>query len=282
VNHPQSTTPTEVVHYYVDEAGDPTLFSHKGDIVVGTKGCSNYFMLGKLHVDDPTALAADLEALRHRLLSNAYFAKVPSLQPQEQKTAVAFHAKDDIAEVRWSVFELLLRHKIKFYAVVKDKQQLAVEVFARNKIDPDYRYHPNKLYDSLVQELFSRLHGLPKTTNICFAQRFGNDRTHALKQALEEANRIFAQSFGFMNPTVNHVTNSTPHQIVPLQAVDYMLWALQRFYERKEERYLTTIWPLVGQIIDLDGAVKKLRGPALYGQKAPLTLATRKFTQLGA
>ena len=30
-----------------------------------------------------------------------------------------------------------------------------------------------------------------------------------------------------------------------LQAADYFLWALQRLYERREERYVTLLWPAV-------------------------------------
>lgn len=46
-------------HYFVDEAGDPTLFGARGKILVGSEGCSRFFMLGLADVDDPPALTAD-------------------------------------------------------------------------------------------------------------------------------------------------------------------------------------------------------------------------------
>jgi len=32
--------------FFVDEAGDDTLFDKKGRVIVGQEGCSNYFILG--------------------------------------------------------------------------------------------------------------------------------------------------------------------------------------------------------------------------------------------
>ena len=37
-----------------------------------------------------------------------------------------------------------------------------------------------------------------------------------------------------------------------LQAVDYFLWSLQRFYERKEDRYLNLLWSSFRLVHDLD------------------------------
>jgi hypothetical protein len=64
---------SSIIHYFVDEAGDPTLFDRKGRIIVGNDGCSKYFILGKLDVDDPAALTAAMEGLRGELLADPYF-----------------------------------------------------------------------------------------------------------------------------------------------------------------------------------------------------------------
>ena len=79
--------------YFVDEAGDPTLFSARGQVLVGSEGCSRCFMMGVLDVADPTALAVAMQALRMQLLADPYFHGVPSMQPASRKTALAFHAK---------------------------------------------------------------------------------------------------------------------------------------------------------------------------------------------
>lgn len=90
-----TAAPGSSLHFFVDEAGDPTLFDAKGRILVGQEGCSQTFILGKLDVDDPAALDDALARLRADLLADPYFKRVPSMQPERKKTARAFHAKDE-------------------------------------------------------------------------------------------------------------------------------------------------------------------------------------------
>jgi hypothetical protein len=114
----------ETIHYFVDEAGDPTLFDRKGRIIINENGCSNFFILGKMEIDDPAVVEESLENLRIELLADPYFNNVPSMQPANYKTAIAFRAKDDLPEVSREVFKLLQQKKLRFYAVVRDKQDL--------------------------------------------------------------------------------------------------------------------------------------------------------------
>src|SRR5260221_5273240 len=95
----QHEEPAVVVNYFIDESGTPTLFGHRGKPIVGME-TSRYFLLGKLDVDDPDALGNALRELRQTLLADPFFNTAPSMQPEAGKTALAFHAKDDLAEVR--------------------------------------------------------------------------------------------------------------------------------------------------------------------------------------
>ncbi len=96
----QSTTD----HLYIDEAGDPTLFARRRAVIVGADGCSRYFILGKLQVDDPLDLTQKLATLHARLMAHPYFSGVPSFDPVRKKTALAFHAKDDLSQGRFQVW----------------------------------------------------------------------------------------------------------------------------------------------------------------------------------
>src|SRR3972149_6411922 len=92
--------PPSMCSYFVDEAGDGTLFDAKGRVIIGKEGCSRFFMLGLAEIAQPDALTRDLDNLRVTLLHDPYFKGVPSMQAKAKKTAVAFHAKDDLPEVR--------------------------------------------------------------------------------------------------------------------------------------------------------------------------------------
>jgi len=130
----------------------------------------------------------------------------------------------------------------------------------------------NEQYNLLVKELFSKPHHMADEVHICFAKRGNKSRNAAFRSALQQAATAFASSFGFAHPATNDVHSSTPPKCVSLQAVDYYLWALQRFYERGEERYLDFIWPQVGEIHDLDRVENGRRGVS-YTKQKPLNLA---------
>ena len=74
---------------------------------------------------------------------------------------------------------------------------------------------------------------------------------------------------------------SQPKYYAGLQAVDYFLWALQRFYERGEERYVQLIWPQTTMVCDLDAEPLEparkgdTKRGVTYNETRPLGLATR-------
>lgn len=263
--------PPAKCHYFVDEAGDPTLFNRRKQVVVGVQGCSTFFMLGLLDVPAPEQMSQDLNDLRQTMLADPYFKGVPSMQPERRKTAVEFHAKDDIPEVRREVFSLLIRHDLRFFAVVRDKRRIADLVRKHNIEKPRYRYHPNQLYDRSVSRLFKdRLHK-EDAYRIVFAARGTSDRTLALRKALESARQNFRRSWGVKAQAPIEVVASVPVNEPSMQAADYFLWALQRLYERREVRYWEYLWPKVKLVHDIDDLGNHDYGE-YYTQRNPLTL----------
>lgn len=244
------------IHSYVDEAGDPTLFGRKrgSGIIVGNDGCSKFFIMGKLEVADPESLSQKLTALRHELLADPYFAEVPSFDPNRPKTAHGFHANNDLPEVRYQVFKLLrgLGDDLRFHAVVADKMVLAATESKRREQDPKARYQENSVYDGLIRELYGKFHRIADEFHIWIARRGKSDRNKALRAAIEHAEKDFEAKFGFGRDADWHISVSDPNATACLQAVDYFLWAVQRFYERRESRFLDMMWPQIGEIHDLD------------------------------
>jgi hypothetical protein len=262
-------TESGIRHYYVDEAGDPTLFSAKGAVLIGKEGCSRYFILGLLDVSDPEDLGRDLAALRARLLADPYFSGVPSMQPCARKTALSFHAKDDLPEIRREVFACLLRHPLRFHAVIREKQKVLTYVKQRNEREPSYRYNPNELYDLTVSRLFKdKLHKADEYS-ITFARRGKADRTAALMSALRLAQRRFFQKYQIDSRAEIRIRAHASAHCAGLQAADYFLWALQRLYERGEERFVGLLWPKFRLIQDVDDTRSAPYG-VYYTQKFPL------------
>jgi hypothetical protein len=271
-----------VQHLFVDEAGTPTLFHASGKPVADTYGCSRFLVLGKLEVENPPALAAALTDLRQQMLADPIFAGTESFKPERKKTAVAFHAKDDLPEVRVPVFELLrgFGNQLRFYAVVCDKLRLTETETARRAKEPGYRFSENSVYDSLMRELFGKFHRLADRYEVNVARRGNSPRNEAIKAALAHAEQDFEGKFGFRRsqPDAWKITVLESKEAPCLQVVDYFLWALQRFYEVKwdpktrerlldpstglvtrEDRFLKAIWPQVGEVHDIVSARRTAR-----------------------
>ena len=89
---------------------------------------------------------------------------------------------------------------------------------------------------------------------------------------MEAARQTFAQKWDIVSEAPLQVTPSTPAASPGLQVADYFLWALQRLYERREERFLALLWPSVSLVRDLDNT-RQARYGVYYTQKRPLTRA---------
>jgi hypothetical protein len=233
-------------HYFVDEASDLTLFNKRGRVIVGTEGVSSVFMLGFAELPDPKAASLALETLRTDLLSDPYFRGVPSMQPAAKKTSLCFHAKDDLPEVRREVFRVIASLGVKMYVAIRRKSALALE--ARSLRARGHSLRADDIYDDLVTRLVNSLPAsIESVSGEPPAPRF--------------------------TPSV--VTSGYPHQFVGLQVVDYYLWALQRFFERREDRFFNFIAPQFKLIEDMDYADGK--GPSMrYDESNPLTLEKLK------
>ena len=285
-SQPSLGSATETLHLFVDEAGSPDLFDGKGRVLVGTEGCSRYFILGMLEVDDPLVVTRGLEALRKDLLADPYFRGVESFRPERAKTARMFHAKDDLPEVRFKVFDLLRGYgdRLRFRAVVCDKLVLVKEEQAKRQGLPKYRYNPDHLYDRLTHALLAKFSATADAYKLCVAKRGNRERNAALREALLKSEAEFTQRFGFSRggPEAWETRITTPIDAVCLQAADYFLWVLQRFYEPRkspdtgaevhEDRFLTVLWPQFSQVYDLDFGEK--RGTYFIRDK-PLTVESR-------
>lgn len=243
---------SDSVLYFVDEAGDGVLFGPKGRNRLTDKDAPRFFMLGMVQCEQPEIATAALETLRKELMAHPLYASIPSMRPAAQKTALGFHAKDDHPEVRAKVFELLLKLDFKFHAVIKEMRAVLEYVNRRNKMHPDYRYHPNELYDLTVRLLFKQRVHNQNHYQITFARRGQSDRTKELKEQIERTRLEFSRKHSGIGSPVLDVVPAYPWEQPCLQIADYCLWAVQRCYERHEARFLEALWSKVSLLHDVD------------------------------
>lgn len=259
-----------VKHYFVDEAGDLTLFDRRKRIVVGRQGVSRCFMVGLVDFPAPEEARRKLEELRADLLADPYFRNVPSMQPEAKKTAACFHANNDLPEVRREVLRLLPSFNAKVLVAVKRKNVLAEhhKLLYESKGE---KFKTNAVYDELVKIVcHNKLHSADEN-RIVFARLGKANREKALREALVETKQEFDRRWGKRPDPPMRIEAAYPTESAGLQVADYYLWALQRMYEKQEDRFFYLLQSQYRLIRDLDDTRNKPYGE-YYKDSNPLDL----------
>ncbi len=259
-----------IKHLFIDEAGDLTLFNKRGKNIVGNEGVSHLFMIGLIYLPNPAFAREKLEELRRDLLADKYFRKIPSFQPERKKMAICFHAKDDLPEVRREVFRLLPALEAKVSIAIRRKNVLAEEAKRLFETE-DRKITPNQIYDSLVSRVLrDQLHQADEN-RIVFARRGKTFRHAAFEDSIIHAKRGFAERWGESHDKPCLIDSGFPSEFAGLQIVDYYLWAVQRMFEREEERFFCSVASDYELILDLDDKRNREKGE-IYSEHNPLEM----------
>ncbi|MFZ4661998.1 MAG: DUF3800 domain-containing protein [Caldilineaceae bacterium] len=225
--------------FFVDESGDPTFYDGKGNLIVGQEGCSPILLLGFVETQNPVALRKALLALQQTIVNDPYFEGVPSIA----KTRVAFHAKDDLPEIRFQVYKLLATLNFKAQFIVARKiERVFRNSFAAKELD---------FYDHLVSVLFQNSLHQYQHNNIYFAKRGSRNRQKPLYEAIQRGVLNFERAWNTKINTNVYLQAHRPGGEPCLSIVDYMNWAVYRAFTRGEVRYFRTVEDKVSLLVDM-------------------------------
>lgn len=225
--------------FFVDESGDPTFYDRQGNLIVGQAGCSPILILGFVETQRPDSLRDAVLQLQHEVIHDPYFQDFPSLQ----KTAVAFHAKDDVPEIRYRFFKLLSTLDFTAQFVVARK----IERVFRNS----FQAREEAFYDHLVSRLFQNALHRHQHNLIYFAKRGSRTRQEPLANAIRKGIADFEEKGNTHINTTFAVQAQTPQGEPCLSIVDYMNWAIYRAFTRAEMRYFRVVEEKVTLLVDL-------------------------------
>jgi hypothetical protein len=226
-------------YFFVDEAGDPVFYNRKGDYIVGREGCSTILLMGFIKTTKPKELRQAILTLQQEVIADEFLQSIPSLK----KTAIAFHAKDDAPEVREKVFKLLKQLDFSYHCIV-----------ARKIEDTFKRRHKSKesiFYNDLVSKLFENPLHKNNVNYIYYATRGSRVRQEPIENAIQVAQNTFSKKWGAPDEHQVIVYPQTPSGESCLQIVDYMNWAVQRAFQRGEDRYLNFMLEKMSYLVDL-------------------------------
>lgn len=225
--------------FFVDEAGDPVFYDPHGNLIVGQPGCSPILILGFIETEEPQVLRRAILALQQTIIADPYFQGFPSIK----KTAVAFHAKDDVPEIRYEVYKLLRTLPFKAQFVVSRKIE---RVFRNN-----FEAKESLFYDHLVSHLFQNALHRFQHNFIYFAKRGSRDRQKPLADAIMQGVKAFENKWNTTVTTNISVAAQTPKGEPVLSIIDYMNWAVYRAFTRGEMRYFNSVEEKVSLVVDL-------------------------------
>lgn len=232
-------TAKEIRYYFVDESGDPVFYDDAGKLILGQPGVSQLLILGFIRTTNPQAIRRQLEVLRKDIIQDPYLKGIPSLP----KSAETFHAKDDCPEVREKVFKLI------------STLDFSAEIYVARKIENIFvkRHHhnENEFYDDLISKLFENKLHVAAENKIYFAVRGNRRRQAPLEQAILTAKSQFESKKHTTVTTTISVQAQTPNGEPCLQVTDYVNWAIQRAYLKKEMRFLSVIEEKIKYLVDI-------------------------------
>jgi len=231
-------------YYFVDESGDPTFYDSNGNLIVGKQGCSKTLILGFVCTKDPHAIRTKLASLRNEIEKDPIFSGVPSMN----QTLLAFHAKDDLPEVRYKVYEALKELDYSAQIIVGRKSEAQFRI--------RFKAEENAFYDYLVSKLFENVLHTSTQNKVYFSKRRNKDRQKPLMLAVHEGVRLFEEKWKAKVDVSISMQAQSPSGEPCLQAADYVLWAVQRAYAKGEMRFFNVIRDKVELLIDIFDTAK--------------------------
>jgi hypothetical protein len=229
----------KINYFFVDESGDPVFYDRFGNLILGKSGVSKTLILGFIQTDDPSNIRKALSRLRDEIENDEYLKDIPSLK----KTLVAFHAKDDCPEVRERVFKLI--KKLYFTAEIIVARKIP-QIFNKR-----HKRNENNFYDDLIKKLFQNKLHLSKMNKIYFAVRGNKTRQKPIEEAIQRSIDSFEQRWRTKVESVFKIQPQTPSGEPCLQVIDYINWAVQRAFEKKEERFFKFIEEKIVFLVDI-------------------------------
>jgi len=225
--------------FFVDESGDPTFYDESGNLIVGQEGCAPILLLGFVEMADPQPIRQAVLALQREVINDPYFQGFQSLK----RTAIAFHATDDLPEIRYRFYKLIASLDIKVQFVVARK----IERVFRNS----FHARETEFYDHLVTILFENVLHRYTENHIYYAKRGSRERQGPLSEAIRLGLQRFENKWKHPVNTTFEIQAQTPKGEPCLSIIDYMNWAVYRAFTRGEMRYFQTIEDKVSLLVDL-------------------------------
>jgi hypothetical protein len=234
-----------VAHRFVDEMGDTTFYGSGKQIILGTEGVSLTFGMGIVRIDRPLPeVRAEVAALQKQVEDDPLLNVIPSVSKRVSRDGFFFHASKDSPDVRTVFFHYLRELPCEAEVVIARK---IPSLFARKHHGKD-----DELYADVLSHLIKGRLKRARRLVLNIAQRGSSTRSRVLDQALSKATERAGKNWSSDDLKGEVVFNvQTPSQEPLLNVADYLIWAVQRVFEKGETRFYDYLREKIRLVVDL-------------------------------
>ena len=258
-------------HYlFIDECGDPNFYGKRRKFLVGTEGFQPLLLVGLVATEDRRKLRQDVLDFRAQILSDPLYNSIFSIRTNPKWLP---HGRADHPDVRAKFFEKLRTLEgFKTYVVI-----------ARKKVDLFQRKHNSSAsefyFDVLYHLMKDRLND-PEVDYSIYLSHRDKKSTHRFTAAIQQA--IERDNSRRKDPMqIRYRCDMAPSSQFPeMSVVDYLLWALQRYILKQEERFFKSVIDKYNLIIDLYDRNNYINGRNYYTRDYPFDLGKASSFEL--
>ncbi len=229
------------LHYFIDESGDPAFYATGKRSLVNKEGFKPLLLLGMVKIDDKKATRNAILNFIENIKSDPLYNTLPCVKSSK---GWYLHASYDNLEIQMKFTEFLRNLKgFEFYCVIGRK---ILDLFHKKHNSNDSEFY----FDMIYHLLKNRLTEENKYHQVFLAARKKNTQNalnDSIKKAIEKDNNKRSE------PTAIHYNcEIVQSKLTPeLSIVDYLLWALQRYILKGEDRFFKALEKKYTLIIDL-------------------------------
>jgi hypothetical protein len=226
-------------YFFIDESGDPEFYGHRHKLLVGTPGYQPILLMGMIQTSDRKLLRHAMLKLKDEIENDPLYNRLHSVNP-----GWYFHAIEDHPDIRTKVISLIRNLEgFRTFIVIGRKSLRRFE--HTHKSQPEEFYH-----DLLYHLLKNRMKSDQENYQLFLAHRQEarmENFQNAIQRAIERDNQRRSNQIAIQYHSDIVLSSEYPEMSI----IDYMLWALQRYIIKKEDRFYAALIGKYNLIIDL-------------------------------
>lgn len=258
-----------IEHRFIDEVGDTTFLGKGKAPILGQEGVSSTFGMGIVRIDRPLGeVREEIRALQRQVENDSLLNVIPSVRKRIKRRGFFFHASKDSPDVRTVLFHYLKNLPCEAEVVMARK---IPEIFAN-------KHHGNddEFYADLLSHLIKSRLKKSRRLVLNIAERGSSTRSSILDQALAKAIGRASRKWGDQLPCEIVFNVQTPLTEPLLAVADYLVWSVQRVFERGETRYYEYLKDKIRLVVDIYDSARYEGNRNYYDNKRnPLTAANK-------